>query len=95
MKQHVISVLEPTPCSLPENVDIFDELINLTVNGRSDAPNSGRRRPYIEAARRVCGGCPEVEQCLSVHGRDYALGVVAGSTDAQREAFFEGRAVTA
>ena len=84
----VLRVTQPTPCSLPENLDIFDEIINLTVNARSYAPDSGRRRPYIQAARRVCGGCPEITQCLQVHGRDYGLGVVAGATDDQRAAFF-------
>lgn len=87
---HVIEVTTPTPCFLPENRDIFDEVINLTVNARSNSPDSGRRRPWIQAARNVCGNCPERHQCLQVHGHDYDLGVIAGATDQQRAQHFEG-----
>lgn len=90
MNRDIIRVTTPTPCSLPENRDIFDTLIDLTVGGK-DIPGSARRRPWLEAARRVCGGCPERNQCLDVHGRDYTLGVIAGATDAQRQEFFEGK----
>ena len=91
MKQQTIRVTEPTPCFLPENRDIFDEVIQMTV-GADARPDSKRRRPWIEQARRICGTCPEREQCLSVHGSDYELGVIAGATDDQRRRAFEGGA---
>lgn len=91
MTQHdIISVTTPTPCSLPENRDIFDTVIDITVQNPTN-PGSKRRLPWIKAARDICGGCPERNQCLDVHGRDYSLGVVAGATDAQRQEFFEGK----
>lgn len=84
----VLHVAQPTPCFEPENRDIFEEIIDLTHGPERDMGNRRRHRRLIDAAREVCGGCPEREQCLEVHGPDLGLGVVAGATDKQRAALF-------
>ena len=84
MREHTIRVDNPTPCFLPENRDIFDEVIDLSF-GKHSVPNPPRRRRLaIKAAKEICLDCPEREQCLTVHGPDLALGVVAGPSDVER-----------
>lgn len=85
--KHVLEVTEPTPCSEPANRYAFEQVIEVSSrpNGHTDTKMSRR---LIRFAKDICGGCPAREQCLAVHGRDYGLGVVAGATDAERQAFF-------
>lgn len=85
MKQLVMCVDEPTPCHLPENLDVFDMVIDLTHLPHQDG-SSARSRKYVKQAVKLCGGCPERQQCYTVHGDDLKLGVIAGLTDAERGA---------
>lgn len=91
MSDNVIRVDKPTPCFVPENRDIFEQIIDITVDRQDGKQDSKRLRAAVNVAHQICMGCPEREQCLTVHGRDYRLGMVAGATDAQREEFFEGK----
>ena len=92
MRSRVLRVDTPTPCHAPENRDIFEAIIDMTVMPSKKSETRPRLRRAVEAARGICGGCPELVQCLEVHGPDTTLGVIAGATDKQRAKVFGGAA---
>ena len=57
---------------------IFDAVID-------HAPGTKWRRNAEREARVICAGCPVQTACLTVHGHDLELGVVAGLTDRERK----------
>ena len=88
----VLRVDTPTPCHAPENRDIFEAIIDMTVTRSKKPGKRTRLKKAVEAAQEICGGCPERVQCLEVHGPDTTLGVIAGATDKQRAKVFGGAA---
>lgn len=88
MKPQVIRVDQPTPCFHEVNRDVFEQIIDISVSpGGSGAKKKLRVLEGI--AKGICAGCPERQQCFSVHGQDdRKLGVVAGATDRERADIF-------
>lgn len=77
-------------CKRPEHREAFDAVIDVRFSDHK--PDSKRTRGAIAQAKAVCKGhkpsglaaCPMIAQCMTVHGRDYELGVIAGETDGER-----------
>lgn len=88
MRSRVLRVDTPTPCHAPENRDIFEAIIDMTVASSKKPEKRTRLKKAVEAAQGICGNCPERKQCLDVHGPDTKLGVIAGATDKQRAKVF-------